>query len=242
MEPEAATLIPPYTLVRSRRRRRSLEMSVEPIRGLVVRAPINAPQEQVERFVTDRTRWVRRALERQRVRERQLRREFSTGETLSYLGQALRLVVAGRRAGEAAEAELVGASLEVGIRAGLTESGERSAVAGAVERWYKTRAEVVCSERVRFFAPTIGVRPKRLKIRAQKTRWGSCGKDGSIYLNWALVVAPLHVLDYLVVHELCHLKQAGHGRRFWQLVAAVLPDYEARRAELRRDGWRYRLG
>lgn len=137
--------------------------------------------------------------------------------------------------------ELRGAFLEVSLSAGVSEGERRSVVIESLEAWYETQARAALLDRVRFFAPLLGVEPKTVRVRNQKTRWGSCGKDGTLYFSWRLIMALPTVVDYLVVHELCHLQRPGHGRAFWSLVASVLPDYQERRVELRRDGWRYRL-
>jgi predicted metal-dependent hydrolase len=229
-----------YTLRRSRRRRRTVELSVDPALGLIVAAPSRTPVSEIDAFVRRKARWVHRALEDARERERHLCRDFTTGEPLPYLGGAFTLNVV--EAGPADErAVLVGACLEVSLPASLSGEERRSATIKALEAWYKAQARARLSERVQFFAPRIGVRSRDVRVRDQKTRWGSRGKDGTLYFSWRLIMARPTVVDYLVVHELCHLRQPGHGRSFWALVAGVLPDYQWRRAELRRDGWRYRL-
>ncbi len=207
--------------------------------GLTVAAPARATQQEIDAFVRQKARWIKRALAGAGKREHLLERQFVTGEGLPYRGESLLLyVVAEERA--RSRVELDGRRLEVRPPA-VGASERRAAVVEAIEGWYRAQAKAVFAERVRCYAPQTGVEPKQIVVRAQKTRWGSCGKDGTLYFNWHLLIAPPPVLDYLVVHELCHLRQAGHGRRFWSHVARVMPDYPARRAELRRDGWRYRL-
>ena len=240
-ERQPAFATSPYTLKRSSRRRRSIELSVDPVAGLVVAAPAKTPEHEIDALVRRRARWVRKALQDARNRERHLCRAFVTGETLPYLGRSLPLSVVGGASAARPTVELAGARLEVRVAEGVDAPGRRLAVRAAVERWYRRQAEAIFSDRTRLFAPQIGVRPARIAIKAQKTRWGSCGKNGALNLNWVLVMAPLPVLDYLVVHELCHLRHPGHGARFWKLVSSVLPDYQSQRAELRRDGWRYRI-
>ena len=229
-----------YTLRRSRRRRRTVELSIDPSLGLIVAAPARTPLSEIDAFVRRKARWVQRALQDARRREHHLRRDFTSGESLPYLGQALRLsVIETEAAGP--RAALVGVCLEVALPTSMSSEERRAATIEALEAWCMAQARTTFLERVQFFALLIGVRPKDVRVRDQKTRWGSCGKDGTLYFSWRLIMAPPSVVDYLVVHELCHLRQPGHGRAFWAQVVGVLPDFQQRRAELRRDGWRYRL-
>jgi len=230
-----------YTLKRSSRRRRTISLSVDPMQGLVVAAPAKTPTREIDAFVKAKTRWIQKAQAGARDRERQLRRSFATGESIPYLGGTLTLRIVEADRAARPTVECVGTCLDVRLAASTSECERGSLIRTTIEGWYKARAEATIAERVRSLAPLAGVQPKRVIVKSQKTRWGSCGKDGTLYFSWQLVIAPLPVLDYLVVHELCHLRQAGHGKRFWALVEAVLHDYQARRAELRHDGWRYRI-
>jgi predicted metal-dependent hydrolase len=155
-----------------------------------------------------------------------------------YLGEPLPLRVCedGGRGVQAVDGEIV-----VHVRAHLSDAVREGETRRRLEAWYRREAGRVFAERVRYFAPALRVEPSRVLVRSQKTRWGSCGADGALRFNWTVVMAPLAVIDYLVVHELCHLRQNGHGKRFWGLVAAVLPDYVWRRRLLRREGGAYRL-
>ncbi len=93
------------------------------------------------------------------------------------------------------------------------------------------------TERAAYYAPVLGVTYGKITIRDQKTRWGSCSEKGNLNFTWKLILAPPEVLDYVVVHELCHRLEMNHSRRFWEHVARVLPDYETRRAWLKENGW-----
>lgn len=230
-----------YRLTRSRRRRRTIEISVDAAGLLSVAVPMRTTTAEIDAFLRQKRAWIRKRLEEQRNGAGRLpERSFSTGESLPYLGQTLLLHVV--EAGDAARASvrMAGGRLDVHVLTGLRDDERRSAIRRGIERWYMARARDTFSERVAHFALHIA-HPTRVIVKTQKTRWGSCGKDGALRFNWCLVMAPLPVIDYIVVHELCHLRRQGHGKPFWQLVANVLPDYQLRRAELRRDGWSYRL-
>ena len=105
----------------------------------------------------------------------------------------------------------------------------------------KKRASIVISERVAHFAPLVGVDYGRITIRSQKTRWGSCSSKGDLNFNCLLLLAPPEVLDYVVVHELCHRKQMNHSPRFWAEVARIIPDYKTKVKWLKENGGRLML-
>ncbi len=108
----------------------------------------------------------------------------------------------------------------------------------AQEKELRERAKSVLAQRTAYFARQIGVTYGRITVRDQKTRWGSCSQTGNLNFNFRLILAPSEVLDYVVVHELCHRRQMNHSTQFWQEVAQVLPDYRKRKAWLTENGWR----
>lgn len=108
----------------------------------------------------------------------------------------------------------------------------------AQEKELRERAKSVLAQRTAYFARQVGVTYGRITVRDQKTRWGSCSQTGNLNFNFRLILAPLEVLDYVVVHELCHRRQMNHSAQFWQEVAQVFPDYRERKAWLTENGWR----
>ena len=101
-----------------------------------------------------------------------------------------------------------------------------------IERWYRREASIWLAGRVEHYSPQLGVRPSRVTIRGQRSRWGSCSGKGTVSLNWRLMMVPAALADYVVVHELCHLRHMNHSPRFWEMVAGVVPDYRQRRHSL----------
>lgn len=108
----------------------------------------------------------------------------------------------------------------------------------AQEKELRAQARTMLEQRVAYFARQIGVTYGRITLRDQKTRWGSCSQAGNLNFNFRLILAPPEVLDYVVVHELCHRRQMNHSAQFWNEVAQVLPDYRAKKAWLAENGWR----
>ena len=104
-------------------------------------------------------------------------------------------------------------------------------------QWYKNRARDMISSRVDHYKAMLGVEPSKIAIKDQKTRWGSCSSKGNVNFNWRLVLAPPGIQDYVVIHELCHLKVHSHSARFWSAVSSIIPDYKDRRTWLRKNGF-----
>ena len=180
-----------YELIRSKRKTLAIEIKKDG--RVIVRAPMRVPMRDIERFINEKSEWIR--VHRAKVLERKAQEEANPVPTLT-------------------DAQL---------------------------RGLKKRASIVISERVAHFAPLVGVDYGRITIRSQKTRWGSCSSKGDLNFNCLLLLAPPEVLDYVVVHELCHRKQMNHSPRFWAEVARVIPDYKAKVKWLKENGGRLML-
>jgi predicted metal-dependent hydrolase len=126
--------------------------------------------------------------------------------------------------------------MEEGTLRLFLDSMSPDAVRMAIERWYRRQAHHVFAERAEHWNARFGYNYGRIAIRDQKSRWGSCSRQGNLNFNWRLLLAPLAVLDYIVIHELAHLKEGNHSPRFWALVAGQCPDYRDQRAWLRQHG------
>jgi len=211
-----------YVLRRSRRR--TIGLSIDH-RGLRVGAPPRASLRDVESLLVQHGEWIGRKLDEWRDRgPRQL--PIADGMQLPFLGEALaiRLAIGGNRClwnVHAAEA-----TLTLCLRA----PAEAPRV---LERALRERARELFTERLAHYAPLLEVSPPPLSLSAARTRWGSCSTRSGIRLNWRLLHFPLPVIDYVVVHELAHLREMNHSPRFWAIVAGVCPNWQALRVELR---------
>lgn len=211
------------TLRRSARRR---SIGIKVHRGqVIVSAPFGAPLQEIQCFVLQKRRWIEKHLLRQRqaVDERQ-ELQYTTGDVVMFLGQPLILdITVSHRAGS-----ISGDRLLLGVEQDLL--GLRKA---ALEAWYIQRARDHLPGRIEYYQSILGVRAKGLKVRHYKSRWGSCNRRGELQFNWLLMMAPPAVLDYVVVHELAHLRHFDHSPSFWQLVAKAMPDYGLQRRWLK---------
>ncbi|OGS05114.1 MAG: hypothetical protein A3G41_01885 [Elusimicrobia bacterium RIFCSPLOWO2_12_FULL_59_9] len=201
-----------------------------------VRAPRFVKQSQVRRFVAKRADWI---LERQRYFQELLRKhpgkELKNGETFPLLGRNFRLRLERRPGLETPYCLAASRRLKVFVD-GQVGAALRTAAWGAIRNLYSDLTERKARAVIRKHSKALAVTPGKLKISDQAKRWASCSKSGDIRCNWRLSMMPISVLEYVVVHELCHLKTHDHSPQFWRILKSVLPDYEKRREWLRKEG------
>ncbi len=213
--------------VRRSDRRRTMEITVDRGGELVLAAPTTCPTSRLERFIRDKKFWIYKKLaSKETSGPAAPPKEYVTGEGFYYLGRTHRL-------------QLVAAQ----GRPLLLEHGRfRLVRAEAVRgrehfvRWYVEHARPWITRRVEPYAGRIGVRPAGVTVRDLGHRWASCGKAGRLNFHWAAILLPPAIVEYLVVHELVHLREPHHTAAFWRRVERVLPDAEARRRRLTETG------
>ncbi len=210
-----------------RTRRKTIALILMPDGRLVVRAPLHTTQHQIDEMIDQKAGWIR---EKQKVAlERQTQHphhRFAEGETFLYLGESYPLQRTDRARPLLA--------LENGQFL-LSRSVQKDKVDIFIA-WYREQARRVFDERIACYENLTGLRHKLLKISSARSRWGSCSSIGTLSFPWRLVMAPLPVIDYVVVHELAHLVEPNHSTRFWQKVENILPDYRQRLAWLKNNG------
>jgi predicted metal-dependent hydrolase len=227
-----------YTITRSHRRRKTVAITLDPYEGVLVAAPATTPAAQIDAIVAKRARWIVR--QQTAAPPAGSRRTFASGESLPYLGQQLRLFVEqgdGRRPG----VELRQWSIHLLLPPGLAGETRWTASEQAIVRWYKAQAVDWLSTCVARWAARAGYGPRAVLVRAQRQRWGSCSTDGTLRFNWRILMAPPTLIDYVVVHELVHLRLKHHAAGFWAEVARLMPDYQLRRGRLKELGPRLSL-
>ena len=210
-------------LVRSRRK--TIALIIERDSSLTVRAPMRVSSDAIEAFVHEHAAWILRKQDAIKAVVDIPSRQYVDGETFLFLGSSydLKLVRPQRPS----------LNFDSGFYLSYTAQKKGAQV---FTRWYKERALDVISARVAEFAKQYGFSPKQVKISSAKTRWGSCSPDGTLNFTWRLVLAPLDVIDYVVVHELAHLRVHNHSQKFWRVVESILPEYKIQRKWLRVHG------
>ncbi len=219
-----------YRLQRSARRTIGFGISHD---GLTVTAPARVSRGEIEAALQEKSHWILSKLAAWAERPKPRELAFETGDILPWLGGELVLRVEPR-----------------GIRTTLRRDGERvlvtvdpeatgalrqRAISAALIRHYKREGERFMTPRVEAFAARLDRPVRKVVIRDQKRRWGSCAADGTIRLNWRLMGFPEALIDYVCAHEAAHLVEPNHSAAFWRTVERVMPDWQLHRAAMRRD-------
>ncbi|WP_332775468.1 M48 family metallopeptidase [Polaromonas sp.] len=237
-----------------RGKRRTIGFSVG-ADGLTVSAPKWVPLYEIDKAVQEKGNWILRKLQETRARHERLesaRIEWKDGATLPFLGESVIVVLDPRHAFGAIGAELKSSAAEavlntgaavqndtlpgiprLTLHVGLPQSATPQQIRDAVQAWLMRQAKRIFIERLNHFAPHLSVQWRKLSLSSAGTRWGSASADGAIRLNWRLIHFRQSVIDYVVVHELSHLRVMDHSPRFWDTVRAVVPDYAELRGQLK---------
>ncbi len=214
-----------------RTKRRTIALIIDQDARLIVRAPLRSTRKQIESLVEQKAGWIQSKQELVRTTYgRFTPKEYRNGEEFYFLGKTYRLAIV----------ENTDNPIRLVDRFYLSH-----AMLPHAERvftgWYTTQAKQVIPERVQLYATRLGYEYRQIKITSARTRWGSCSPRGSLNFSWRLVMAPMPAIDYVVVHELVHLNEKNHSRRFWAKVEAILPEYAQQVRWLKINGYKLRL-
>jgi predicted metal-dependent hydrolase len=224
-----------------RGRRRNIGFLVGP-EGLTVSAPKWVPLYEVDAAILAKSAWILKKLDEAHERHRRLesaRIQWRDGATFPFLGEQVIVVLDPRHAFDEVGAvlhtdnETLPGVPRMTLHVGLAHNADAAQIRDAVQAWMMRQAKRLFTERLDHFAPRLGVRWRKLALSQADTRWGTAHSDGLIRLNWRLVHFRLPVIDYVVAHELSHLRVMDHSPRFWETVRTVVPDYAQLRGQLK---------
>ena len=219
-----------YQVARSRRK--TADIIVERDGSILIRAPESISDERIEDMVEAKRYWIYKTLAEWRdLNAAHIQREYRNGEGFLYLGRSYRLLLV------ADQNEPV--LLKNGrfcLRRDLVEAGDVEHARAAFRDYYTNRGLDRISQRVAYYAPKVGVSPSSVDVRELGHRWASCSPAGDLAFHWKCMMAPQTIIDYIVVHELCHLHQPDHTDAFWNEVDKVMPTYRERKEWLRKQG------
>jgi predicted metal-dependent hydrolase len=213
-------------LIRSKRR--TIALIIERDGSFTVRAPMHAPHTAIESFIQQKEDWITRTRNKMKSAPYDgptIEKQYIDGEKFLFLGSFFDLKLVGFQ------------RPSLCFDSGFTLSRAAQVKGEQVfTHWYKERAFEIISERVKQYAGQYNFTPKQVKISSAKTRWGSCSPSGTLNFTWRLVMAPLDVVDYVVVHELAHLRVKNHSSKFWKVVKTICPDFNKQRKWLKENG------
>ena len=215
--------IRPHKIIRSKRR--TIALVISPDATLTVRAPFYLPISFIEEFIEKKSSWILRKISELEKRPTVKGKEYVSGEGFLYLGKTYRLRYIEDHANELVFKD-----------AFLISKVHRKETKELFISWYKKEAEKKISERVAWYSERSGLKYKSINISNAQKRWGSCSTTGNLNFSWRLIMAPLSVIDYVVVHELVHLTEKNHSRQFWNKVKILFPGYQRHKKWLQENG------
>lgn len=212
-----------YQLERRQRRTVGLKITAD---GLVVHAPKRLSQSLLESLIAQKADWIQKKLSAQ-THNKIPALQWQDGEQLLLLGNT---VILATRHDERSKAVNHAPGV---LHLAMPNHNEPPAVARKVLQWYKKQAMTDFARRLEIFSAKLGVALPKLLLSNARTRWGSCNSKREVRLNWRLLQAPPHLINYVICHELAHLKEMNHSAKFWAVVASIYPDYKAAEKELK---------
>lgn len=225
-----------YTLDRSPYKQ-DVVISVEWIDGVKVVAPPHVDEEQLDRILYKKAPWIlAKWADFEEISLPPEPKEFVSGEKFPYLGRHYKLKVAQSSSRTPPTLTFKNGRFLASVPADTGIEQRRELLYPLFRDWYLRNGQAKLNERLLLFSPKMNLSPTKLTLKDQKMRWGSCTKEGAIYLNWRLVLAPMRIMDYVLVHELAHLSYADHSTDYWRFVRSILPDFEERKGWLRIHG------
>ncbi len=223
-----------YTVIKTSRRK-TIGITVSPDNKVSVIAPYSISDKDIESIVTRKTKWIKSKIKfNKQVKHPYKPKEYVSGESFSYLGRNYRLRII--HDGEDSGVRLISGYFIIDVGDIFDQQSISSIVKLRLENWYKEKALTKFTERVKLYSKHINIKCTSINVKTFKIRWGSCTSTGNLTFNWKIIMAPISVIDYVVIHELCHLKYHNHSKAYWSLLERIIPNYRERKDWLRVNG------
>ncbi|WP_410507056.1 SprT family zinc-dependent metalloprotease [Methanosarcina hadiensis] len=230
-----------YEIIYSKKRRKAA-IVVRPDLTVEFRAPHGLSREAIRDMVLKKAGWVWEKLdwfEANRLPCQEKR--YTDGEKYLYLGKEYPLKILPAEGIKKLSVSFNESEINVHIPGGVSEELKPALIKKAIWNFYSGCAESEVGKFLKVYSEKLKINPPVFKVKHQKRRWGSCSADNVLRINFKLIMAPPEQLEYVVVHELCHVKEKNHSAKFWKLVGELMPDYQVHRKSLKKDGWKYML-
>lgn len=217
--------------------RKTFEIKIQPPDIITVRSPKRARKKDIINLMKKKENWILMKLEElKEVEYVKKEKEFIDGELFLYLGKEYPLNIKIDKGLRKPIIEITEGELYI-----KTNILEVDKLRKAAEMWYREKTLEIILEKVEILYKYFNVEPNSIRVKQQKKRWGSCNSKRDLMFNWRLSMAPSYVVEYIVLHEMCHMVHMDHSKKFWVLVEEIMPDYKERRKWLKKYGLKMKL-
>lgn len=224
-----------YLIIKSKRK--SVSIFVEKDNKIVVKAPLYASTAEVQKLVEKKADWIAKKAEQVKILQKDKPvHDYISGEIFYYRGKPLTLNLIVNQDRNRIIVKKQADTLLV-----VSPTAESDVIKSAIIKWYREQARLVLQQKVSYYQRFIGKSVGDIRIKEQKSRWGSCSNKGNLNFNWKILMADDDIIDYLVVHELCHRLHMDHSKEFWDSVGKIIPDYKTKEKWLKENGARLDL-
>jgi hypothetical protein len=220
-------------LIRSRRRKRTISLHIKEDGRIVLYVPYRTPAGEIEGFIKEKESWIVEKLSEKEKERKEAEKTFLPGERFLYLGESYPLRID--------ESNSDKSPLKLSFGNFILRKDHLEEARNLFVRWYKKEAKEKIEGRIHYFSDRLQLFPKGLKITSARYRWGSCSRDSRLSFSWRIIMAPLRIIDYVLIHELVHIKEKNHSKRFWTSLGTILPNYREQRIWLKQNGHTLRL-
>jgi len=217
-----------YYLTRSKKRRRTISLHIEEDGRIVVQAPYHSPKWEIEKFVKEKQSWIVKKISEKENRVKEAEKAYLPGEKFLYLGEWYPL--------EIQESNNKEPHLKLSFGKFTLQKDYIEGARDLFIQWYKREAKEKVLGRINYYSHRLHLFPKTVRITSARSRWGSCSRDNRLSFSWRVIMASLAVIDYILIHELAHIREKNHSRRYWTYLESVLPDYRKHRLWLKENG------
>lgn len=213
-------------------KRKTYEISIIPPDDVLVKVPKNTTEDEIKQIVVRKGNWIIKKLEvfnEININERS--KKFIDGESFLYLGDNYPIEIINIK-DNIAYTKFIKGKFYI-----FSSINDVSCLRASMEVWYRQKTLEIILQGIKHYQIHFNVKPNKIKVKQQNKRWGSCSSKGNLNFNWRLSMAPIEVIDYVVVHEMCHLVHMNHSKEFWNLVESILPDYIKHKTWLKYNGF-----